>query len=262
MKLINLITILGLVSFISFGCKASSPKSQENQASPTPQASSTPTISQASPPLPTPQASPTLPTLQANPTPSAPQLSQIPSLPQTNSIPTAPQTYQAPPIPQDNPASTAPQAEPAAPTAQANPPSPTLQAKKPSSNPSTKPTETEGNQGLKTLPDGDYFYGESQQTDSTGRKYLIFRKTGSLVTGQEYVFQTDHSNCFKGTANANGITDAKIAYFQTALDTSNAKWLFDRKDLIPVSELQPLSLEKVPEFANQNLQECINILAN
>lgn len=262
MKLINFIAILGLVSLISFGCKASSPKSQENQASPTPQASSTPTLSQASPADPIPQASPTFPTLPASPTPASPQTSQISSLPQTNPIQTAPQTYQPPQIPQGNSAAPAPQTEPDAPVAQTNPASPTLQAKKPSSNPSTKPTETETNQGLKTLPDGDYFYGESPQTDGTGRKYLIFRKTGSLVTGQEYVFQTDHSNCFKGTAEANGITDAKIAYFQTALDTANAKWLFDRKDLIPVSELQPLSLEKVPEFATQNLQECINVLEN
>lgn len=262
MKLINLIAILGFVSLISFGCKASSPKSQDKQASPTSQASSTPTISQASPTVPTPQASPTFPTLPASPTPSAPQTAQIPSLPRTNSIATAPQTYQAPQIPPDNSASSAPPAEPVAPITRANPASPTLQAKKPAFTPSTKPTETNTNQGLKTLPDGDYFYGESQQTDSTGRKYLIFRKTGSLVTGQEYVFQTDHSNCFKGTAAANGITDAKIAYFQTTQDTANSKWLFDRKDLIPVSELQPLSLEKVPEFATQNLQECINVLAN
>ncbi|MCA1994036.1 MAG: hypothetical protein LDL41_18615 [Coleofasciculus sp. S288] len=257
-QLINLIVILLGVGITSFGCKPSSPTSQENQASPSPQANQTLPL----PPVetqPTPQASPTQSPLQASPTPSSPQAYQVLPVPQVyqtrpvprvEEIPSNPQAYQPPSNPQVY-------QSPATPPAHQTPSIPQTNQTRPI--PPIEQAANSKNQGLKNLPDGYYFYGELPETNSTGSKYVVFRKTGNLITGQEYILQSDHSNCFRGTADVNGIANVKIAYLEPSRE--GAKWSFGERDSITTNELHPLSFEKAPDFATRNLRECINLFA-
>ncbi len=260
-KLINLIVILGLVSISSFGCKSASPTAQETQTPATPQASETFSIPQANQtPLPpqgnqtfaTPQGNQTLPVPQGNQTLPVPQAYQAPlNNSQVYQTYPAPQGYQTP-LPQQ--AYQAPSTQPThqiPPVPKANQPRPNLPVNQAANNTI---------QGLKTLPDGDYFYGEFPDAISTGRKYLVFRKTGNLITGQEYIFQTDQSHCFTGTADINNIVNVKIAYREPSKD--DGKWLFSERESIKTNELHRLGFEKAPDFAASNLQECIKVFTN
>ena len=116
------------------------------------------------------------------------------------------------------------------------------------------------NQSIKDLPDGTYFYGESPVTDSPGRKYLVFQKNGNSVTGQEYFWQTDNSHCFNGIVRDHAINNVEIAYLEPALE--GAKWSFAQMDAIETRGLYQLGFEKAPEFAINNLQECLKLFAN
>lgn len=258
MKRINLIVILGILGMTAFGCRTSSPPSQENQAPSTPPANSSLPIPEIYPTLSEPQAEPTPSIGETYPTPPDPQAYQTPPIPQGYPVFPDPQVYQAPPVPQPYPTFPDPQVYQSPPISQPyqTPPIPQANsapvARQP--NPAANTTTT---QGLRGLPDGDYFYGELPETDKTGHKYLIFRKTGNLVTGQEYLFQTDQSNCFRGTADTNGIANVKVAYFE--LSREGTKWFFDERDSIKTSDFHRFSFEKAPDFASRNLQECINI---
>mgnify|MGYP005843993709 CR=1 FL=1 len=250
-KLINLIVILLGVGITSFGCKPSSPTSQENQDSPSPQANQTLPL----PPVetqPTPQASPTPSSPQAYQVLPVPQVYQRRPVPQVEQIPSNPQAYQPPSNPQVY-------QTPATPPAHQTPSIPQTNQNQIRPTPPVEQAANSLNQGLKNLPDGDYFYGELPETNSTGSKYVVFRKTGNLITGQEYILQSDHSNCFRGTAEVNGIANVKIAYLEPSRD--GAKWSFGERDSITTNELHPLSFEKAPDFATRNLRECINLFA-
>lgn len=238
--LIKLMGILGIVGISSLGCKSSSPPPPtETPAS----LSSLPEIPTAlTTPLETPASSPPL---LETPTP----LSTVPDTrvaqPTPSPIPIVPTIAETPDF-----ASTPPETQAF---------SPTLSKPEPFSLP---PSSEESDRTIKSLPDGDYFYGESTQLDSPGSRYLIFRKTGNLLIGQEYFFQTDNSHCFKGTANMSTIENVRIAYFELSTEGGSAKWSFEERESIKTSELNPLNFEKAPEFVTDNLQECMKILGS
>lgn len=244
LKLIRFILILGVLGISSLGCQSSSPTVSETQTSPP-----TPSNTQASLPIePEPLAVPLTP--PANPIPIATQPTTRTPL---ATLPTRSDTQVFSPTPTDIPAlPTLPETQALSPTA-GKPQTHSSLPLKPS-------TGTSTNQVIKTLPDGDYFYGESPELNSPGRKYVVFRKTGNLIVGQEYFLQTDTSHCFRGTADLNSIDNVKIAYFEPSLE--GAKWLFGELESIKTTDLHQLGFEKAPEFATANLRECIKILSN
>ncbi|MBE9126941.1 MULTISPECIES: hypothetical protein [unclassified Coleofasciculus] len=240
----NLMGILGIVGISCLGCKSSSP----------PPPSETPASLLPLPEIPTAQTTP-LEIPAASPTllESQESLSTVPDRgafqPTPPPIPIVPTIAEMPNFASPSPESKAFSPAPSKP----EPFSP---------QPSKPQTSEDSDRTIKSLPDGDYFYGESTQLDSPGSRYLVFRKTGNSLIGQEYVFQTDNSHCFKGTANASTIDNVKIAYFEPSTEGEGAKWSFDERQSIKTSELNPLNFEKVPEFATSNLQECIKIFGN
>lgn len=110
---------------------------------------------------------------------------------------------------------------------------------------------------IKNLPDGNYFYGESPDSNTPGKRYMIFKKKGDLIIGQEYLLQTDNSQCFRGTANSSQINNVKTAYFEQSGD--GLQWAFRQMDSIGTKDLHQLGFEKAPDFATQHLQECIQV---
>jgi hypothetical protein len=149
--------------------------------------------------------------------------------------------------------------KPSIPKATEPPPQPPSVPKKAVPAPVTRPPQAE-DRGIQDLPDGTYFYGESPVTDSPGRKYLVFQKRGNSVTGQEYFLQTDNSHCFSGTVRDDAINNVEIAYLEPAME--GAKWSFAQMDAIETSGLYPLGFEKAPDFAINNLQECIKLFTD
>lgn len=110
---------------------------------------------------------------------------------------------------------------------------------------------------IKNLPDGNYFYGESPEFNSPGREYLVFKKKGDLIIGQQYVLQTDNAHCFRGTANSSQINNVKTAYFQPS--DNGMELAFGQIDSIGTNNLHQLGFEKAPDFATENLQQCIRV---
>lgn len=110
---------------------------------------------------------------------------------------------------------------------------------------------------IKNLPDGNYFYGESPELNRPGSKYLVFKKKGDLIIGQEYFWQTDSSQCFRGTANSSNINNVKTAYFEPS--DNGMQLAFGQIDAIGTNNLHQLGFEKAPDFATENLQQCIRV---
>ncbi len=258
-KLIYLLGILVVLGVSSFGCKSEQP---------------TPPAAQTSIPAPpdTQGALPILPDAQTpfgyaqgNSLPSPPDAQAPPATPQNIQAdpPVPPQTQVYPPVPPETQAYQ--QLQPETKVFAPNPAKPQTSSPKPAKPQTSSPapakpqTAPDNNQDIKNLPDGNYFYGESPEVNQPGSKYLVFTKTGNVLIGQEYLLQTDNSHCFKGTADVNTISNVKIAYFEPAVE--GAKWSFDEMESIKISELHQHGFEKAPEFATQNLQECIKVLS-
>ena len=110
---------------------------------------------------------------------------------------------------------------------------------------------------IKNLPDGNYFYGESPELNRPGSKYLVFKKKGDLIIGQEYFWQTDSSHCFRGTANRSDINNVKTAYFEPS--DNGMQLAFGQIEAIGTNNLHQLGFEKAPDFATDNLQQCIKV---
>ena len=110
---------------------------------------------------------------------------------------------------------------------------------------------------IKNLPDGNYFLGASPESNLPGSKYLVFKKKGDLIIGQEYFLQTDSSQCFRGTANSSDINNVKTAYFEAS--DNGLEWAFGQIDSIGTNNLHQLGFEKAPDFATENLQQCIKV---
>lgn len=235
---IALPVMLLLVGLTMASCKsAKSPESTQSPvASETPTDFSLPVITPNVSPLPI--ETPTVPPRIIPSTPAAapetPDIVVLPNPESVNATPSVPPVEDTPlPIPDTSKAMPLP--FPKAP------------------NPTTsKPT-------LANLPDGNYFYGESAEFDSPGKRYLVFTKTGNVLIGQEYLWQTEHRQCFKGIANLNNIKNVKIAYQQPSVDTEEPKWLFEEMTPLTTDSLQSLSWEKTPDFIKSNLQDCVKI---
>ena len=234
---IQWLVILTVVGLGLFGCKSS--KSPENDQSPSPPVSETP--ADFSFPLITPNVSPLpteTPTVSPLPTPT---ISSVP--PEIVVLPTPEQVPNTPSVSPEIPSPT-PEASKAVP-----PPLP-----KPPGVDNRKPTIT-------NLPDGNYFYGESAEFDRPGSRYLVFVKTDNVLIGQEYFWQTEHSHCFKGIVNENTVKNVKIAYRQPSLEAEDAQWSFEDMKPIRISDFQSISWDKTPDFAKNNLQDCVKIFS-
>ncbi|MCP2730645.1 hypothetical protein [Limnofasciculus baicalensis] len=110
---------------------------------------------------------------------------------------------------------------------------------------------------IKNLPDGNYFYGESTESNRPGKEYLVFKKKGDLIIGQQYILQTDNAHCFRGTANSSQINNVKTAYFQPS--DNGMQLAFGQMDAIGTNNLHQLGFEKAPDFVADNLQQCIRV---
>lgn len=240
-KLISLTVILASVVISSFGCKNSSKDVQENQTI------STLPDSQASPTEPESQVDSTLPVTPVTPTRSATPVT--PTAPLTPTTPIAPTNQAAnPQVVREN------QRLETDSTTVGNPLTNPLASSQLNSNEKVNKTQ---NLSITNLPDGNYFYGESPQSDEPGQKYLIFRKTGNLIAGQKYLFQTDDSICFQGIAESSTINNVEIAYFEPSKE--GLKWYFDKEQPIPISGLHQIDFAKAPQLSTANMQECLKV---
>ncbi len=297
-KLINLTVMIAIVGISSFGCQNSAPKQLKTQASPATQADTEtggidpadiPTLPQNLPD--DPLLSPTLP---ENSTDLSTQLDpqvDLPKLPETKALsprkskpqtvaPKEPETQALLPTPETDAVSptepeiqsllpTEPEIQSLLPTkpktqhlSPIKPETPTVFLTPPETQVSLlRPPKREASPSsfmdIKNLPDGNYFYGESTESNRPGKEYLVFKKKGDLIIGQQYVLQTDNAHCFRGTANSSQINNVKTAYFQPSDD--GMKLAFGQIDAIGTNNLHQLGFEKAPDFATDNLQQCIRV---
>jgi hypothetical protein len=236
---IQWLVILTLVGLGLFGCKSSKPP--ENAQSPSPPVSETP--ADFSFPLITPNVSP-LPTETPTSSPlPTPTISSPP--PEIVVLPTPEGVPNTPSVP-----------------AEVQLPSPTPQASKAVPPPLPKPPGVDNRKPtIKNLPDGNYFYGESAEFDRPGSRYLVFIKTADRLIGQEYFWQTEHSRCFKGVANENMVKNVKVAYREPSMEAEDVQWSFEDMNPIKLNEFQAISWDKAPDFAKNNLQDCVKIFS-
>jgi hypothetical protein len=186
--------------------------------------------------------SPTEPETQAF-SPTKPEIqSLLPTKPKTQQLlPTKPKTQQLSPI------------QPETPTVLLIPPETQIALLRPPKREASPSSFMD----IKNLPDGNYFYGESPELNRPGSKYLVFKKKGDLIIGQEYFLQTDSSQCFRGTANSSNINNVKTAYLEPSDD--GMQFAFGQIDSIGTNNLHQLGFEKAPDFATDNLQQCIKV---
>lgn len=113
-------------------------------------------------------------------------------------------------------------------------------------------------QSLSRLADGNYFYGTSRAAYKSGSDYLIFRKTGNTLTGMKYPVPGE-TTCFKGTASSNRITNVFIHF--KPLGEENSAGEFKSRNPINVNGYYKLAFGESPDFAKKGLQECLRIFS-
>lgn len=118
--------------------------------------------------------------------------------------------------------------------------------------------------GLSTMPDGNYFYGETDNPQAPGQQYLIFEKSGSQIVGQFYRFGTDSSSCFQGKAGNDRIDDVTNAYFNSELmgnlEEGQNPWIVEKGEPIALDPFVEIGISEAPDFAVQQIDECRKIL--
>lgn len=235
----RVLVILTIIGLGLFGCKSSQPTQDTQSQSPSPSISETP--ADFSLPVITPNVSP-LPTVTPTPSPLA-----------TPTISSPPPEIVVLPTPEQVPNTSSPPAEvqKPSPTPEPSKAVPPLFPKPPNLD-QPKPT-------IKNLPDGNYFYGESVDLDRPGNRYLIFIKTDNVLIGQEYLWQTEYSRCFKGIANENIVQNVKAAYRQPSIAAEDVQWSFEVINPIKLTEFHSISWDKAPDSAKANLQDCLKI---
>ena len=80
---------------------------------------------------------------------------------------------------------------------------------------------------IENLPDGKYMYGEIPYPEIISNSYLIFNKSGDIVTGVDYYPHSSGFSCFQGTARGNNIIDT--TFVTPAMGRGNS--IVDKKSI-------------------------------
>ena len=113
-------------------------------------------------------------------------------------------------------------------------------------------------QSLEDLPEGKYFYGETQNLSQRGAKFVVFAKVKRTVFGQEYTSNTGGNSCFAGKIVSGNVVNAVIGTAELGGD-----WEFVRKKEFDLGRLgnreslkYDLGFENRPAFAKNSIQNC------
>ena len=121
-------------------------------------------------------------------------------------------------------------------------------------------TTKQSRQTLQRLPNGNYFYGRSRSPAQADVSYLVFRKSGSTVTGLSYVYRGE-GYCFKGTVSGNNINNITREYVELGLGSRTE---LRRGNPINLSSYNRLNFNQIPADSNarRRLPECIRLFSN
>ncbi len=111
-----------------------------------------------------------------------------------------------------------------------------------------------------SLPDGDYFYGQSRSATTYGT-YFIFRKTGNIITGQQYNAPAA-GDCFQGKIEQNTIVDITLGYLNDAFTIESGYHFVSNQEPINLNLYYRLRFDQASEGAVRGLQRCINAFPN
>ena len=121
------------------------------------------------------------------------------------------------------------------------------------------PVVAQSKQKISSLPNGNYFYGTSRSPYKSGTDYLIFRKTGNIITGMKYPVPGE-TTCFRGNASSNTINNVTIRLQELGEGSSSGE--FVRRNPINLNSYYRLRFDQVPDFAKRGLRECITVFSN
>lgn len=121
-------------------------------------------------------------------------------------------------------------------------------------------TPAEAKQTVESLPDGNYFYGESSDPRESGADYVVFRKINDTVIGVSYKYQTDAVSCFQGKADQNAVTNMTVV--TPELGNSGATEESDSSGhTMDLTGFNKLRVDQAPQ-GNPNLQKCLQRFAD
>jgi hypothetical protein len=123
-------------------------------------------------------------------------------------------------------------------------------------------TVAQSRQTIQSLPDGDYLYGEVSYPNQGGRKYVIFRKSGNVITGLEYTRNTDALSCFQGSVNSNIIANATIAEWPEPDPRSSVRVLFSTGKSIDLSRLYRINGFDSQVSSTASIRKCNQVFAD
>jgi hypothetical protein len=121
------------------------------------------------------------------------------------------------------------------------------------------PVLSESRQTFQSLPNGVYFYGESQMPNQQDTYYFVLQKTGNGIVGMSYTGM-ERTECFRGTSSDNSINNLTVAEVEP---NSTVGWQFSQaENPINLHELHRINSDKIPEGALGQLQECVRLFSN
>ncbi len=121
------------------------------------------------------------------------------------------------------------------------------------------PVFSQSRQTFQSLPNGVYFYGESQMPDQKDTFYFVLRKTGNNIVGMSYAGM-ERSECFRGTVRQNTINNLTVAEVEPG---SGIGWQFSQAETpFDLNELYRIDSKQIPEGALAQLQECVRLFSN
>ncbi|WP_293153838.1 MULTISPECIES: hypothetical protein [unclassified Microcoleus] len=108
---------------------------------------------------------------------------------------------------------------------------------------------------IESLPNGDYFYGQTSKTNQPGKEYIFLRKSKKTVTGFGYQRNTSYRYCFRGNINANTMIDPTVIEFTDG----PAGHKFYQIKSIDLNGFQRLNGSDIQVNGKQRLTECIKL---
>jgi len=123
-------------------------------------------------------------------------------------------------------------------------------------------TVAQSRQTIQSLPDGDYLYGEVSYPNQGGRKYVIFSKSGNVITGFKYTRNTDAISCFQGKVNSNIIANATIAEWPEPEPRSSVRVLFSTGKSIDLSRFYRINGFDSQVNSTASIRKCNQVFAD
>lgn len=117
-------------------------------------------------------------------------------------------------------------------------------------------------QTIQSLPNGNYLYGEVSSPNKVGGKYVVFRKSGNMVTGLSYTRNSGENYCFTGTVKSNTVTNATFAYWSEPDPPKPLKLSFVTGQSLDLSRLNRVNGSDSQVNATEKIKECTKVFTN